>query len=181
MGIVHVSLSLEYNSWILSSENRSWNSPNVSCSLNTCPPSTAYMLGKSRHHWCLIGTSHYLNQYWVIFNWTLRNKLQGNFNHNTKLFIHNNAHENVVCEMRSILPKDIWVKGFLLLLSVELTFKVSGLNYLVSAESRRRFSSWKTLKADRSRPNSSLHISIYFDNCDHHVHIDCTGMTNIYV
>ena len=30
--------------------------------------------------------SHYLNQCWVIVNWTLRNKLQWNFNQNAKLF-----------------------------------------------------------------------------------------------
>ena len=35
--------------------------------------------------------SHYLNQCWIIVNWTLRNKLQGNFNQNTKFFIHENA------------------------------------------------------------------------------------------
>ena len=32
--------------------------------------------------------SHYLNQYWNSVNWTLKNKLQRNFNQNTKLFIH---------------------------------------------------------------------------------------------
>ena len=32
--------------------------------------------------------SHHLNQYWLIVNWTLRNKYQWNFNQNTKLFIH---------------------------------------------------------------------------------------------
>ena len=31
--------------------------------------------------------SHYLNQCWIIVNWTLRNKLLWNFNQNTKLFI----------------------------------------------------------------------------------------------
>ena len=47
--------------------------------------------------------SHYLNQGWVIVNWTLRNKLQWNFNKNTKRFIHENASENIVCEMVAIL------------------------------------------------------------------------------
>ena len=32
--------------------------------------------------------SHYLKQCWFIVNWTLRNKLQGNSNQNTKIFIH---------------------------------------------------------------------------------------------
>ena len=31
---------------------------------------------------------HNLNKYWLIVNWTLRNKLQWKFNQNTKLFIH---------------------------------------------------------------------------------------------
>ena len=43
--------------------------------------------------------SHYLNQCWVIVNWTLRNKLGWNFNHNYNIFIQENAFENFVCEM----------------------------------------------------------------------------------
>ena len=42
--------------------------------------------------------SHYLNQCWVIVNWTLMNKLQLNFHPNTNLFIHENASENIVCQ-----------------------------------------------------------------------------------
>ena len=49
--------------------------------------------------------SHYLNQCWNIINWTLRNKLQWNFNRNSNIFIHENALENVVCEMASILSR----------------------------------------------------------------------------
>ena len=49
--------------------------------------------------------SHYLNQCWVIANWTLSNKLQWNFNHNSKLFIHENASKNIVCEMVAILSR----------------------------------------------------------------------------
>ena len=55
--------------------------------------------------------SHCLNQCCFIFNGTLRNKLQWNFNQNTKLFIHENASENIVCEMASILSKERWVNG----------------------------------------------------------------------
>ena len=47
--------------------------------------------------------SHYVNHRWVIVNWTLRNKLQWKFNENIKLFIHENASENIVCEMAAIL------------------------------------------------------------------------------
>ena len=41
------------------------------------------------HHWFRNGLlpSHYLNQCWVIVNWTIRNKLQRNFNQNEKLFM----------------------------------------------------------------------------------------------
>ena len=38
------------------------------------------------------------------------NKFQWNFNQNTKLFIHENASENVVCEMAAILSRGRWVK-----------------------------------------------------------------------
>ena len=46
--------------------------------------------------------SHYLEQCWDIVNWTLRNKLQWNFNRNSDIFIEENALANVVCEMASI-------------------------------------------------------------------------------
>ena len=54
--------------------------------------------------------SPYLNQCWNIVNWTLRNKLQWNSNQNTKLFVHENACENVVWEMAAILSWGRWVK-----------------------------------------------------------------------
>ena len=71
---------------------------------NSSPPSAAYT-----HQWikatlvqimvvAYLAPSHYLNQCWVIVNWTLRNKLQWNFNQNTKFFIHENLSENVVCQ-----------------------------------------------------------------------------------
>ena len=53
--------------------------------------------------------NHYLNQCLIIVKWTLRNKLRWNFNQNTKLFIHENASENIVCEMVAILSTEIWV------------------------------------------------------------------------
>ena len=49
--------------------------------------------------------SHYLNQWWVIVNWTPVNKLQWNSNQNTKFFINENRFENVVCEMVAILSR----------------------------------------------------------------------------
>ena len=53
--------------------------------------------------------SQYLYQCWVIVNWTLRNKLQWNFNQNTKHFVHENASKNIVCEMAAILYRGRWV------------------------------------------------------------------------
>ena len=60
--------------------------------------------------------SHYLNQCWDIVNWTPGNKLQWNFNHNSNIFIQENAFENVVCEMASILSRpqcvnSLWTGG----------------------------------------------------------------------
>ena len=49
--------------------------------------------------------SHYLNQCWVIINWTLRNKLQRNCNQSAKFPNRENASENVLCAMASILSR----------------------------------------------------------------------------
>ena len=46
----------------------------------------------------------------VIVNGTSRNKLQSNFNQNTKLFIDENASENIFCEMAAILSRGRWVQ-----------------------------------------------------------------------
>ena len=45
-------------------------------------------------------SSHYLKQCWLIVNWTFRNKRQWNFSQNRKLFVHENASENIVGEMQ---------------------------------------------------------------------------------
>ena len=55
--------------------------------------------------------NHYLNQFWVIVNRILWNKLQRNLNRNTKLFIHENAFESVVCKMAAILSRGRWVNN----------------------------------------------------------------------
>ena len=52
--------------------------------------------------WRLFGTN-VLNQCWVIANWNFRNKFMWYFNQNTKLFIHKNATENILCETAAIL------------------------------------------------------------------------------
>ena len=51
-----------------------------------------------------------MNQCSLIVNWSLRNKLRWNFNQNTKLFVHKNASEKIVCEMVAILFRRRWVK-----------------------------------------------------------------------
>ena len=56
---------------------------------------------------------HYLNQCWNIVHWTLRNKLQWNFNRNSNRFIQENAFESVVCEMRAILSWPQYVNEYL--------------------------------------------------------------------
>ena len=60
--------------------------------------------------------SHYMNQCWIIVNWTCRNNLQWNSNGNTKLFIDENAFESVVCEMAACMSRGRWVKKTLRLL-----------------------------------------------------------------
>ena len=52
----------------------------------------------------------YLNQCWIIVNWTLRNKLQWNLNRNSNIFIQENAFESVVCETAAILSRPQCVK-----------------------------------------------------------------------
>ena len=59
-----------------------------------------------------LAPNHYLNQWWNIVNWTLRNKLQWNFNRNSNIFIEENTFENVVCEMSAILPWPQCVKWY---------------------------------------------------------------------
>ena len=90
--------------------------PVMSWLLNSLRPSDAYMRRWSNHHWFrqwLVAWSapnHYLNQCWDIVNWTLRNKLQWNFNQNTNIFIQKNAFENIVCETVAILFRPQCVK-----------------------------------------------------------------------
>ena len=66
-------------------------------------------LGQFWFRRCLVASSvssHNLNKCCLR---TLRNKLQWNWNYNTKLFINENACENVVCEMVAILSREKWV------------------------------------------------------------------------
>ena len=45
-----------------------------------------------------------------MFIYVLRDKLQWNFNQNRKPFIHENASENIVCEMAANLSRGRWIK-----------------------------------------------------------------------
>ena len=83
----------------------------LSIPLNKIPLGAAYML-----QWiesalaqimacCYSAPSQYVNQWWVIVNWTIRKKLQWNFNQNRKLFIHEKWVETIRCDMH-------WVLGF---------------------------------------------------------------------
>ena len=47
--------------------------------------------------------SCYLNQCWNIVHWTLRNKLHGNRNRNSYIFIQEYAFKNVCCKIAAIL------------------------------------------------------------------------------
>ena len=92
------------------SANGSFNSPTLP---PPPPPSAAYII-----HW--IGSAlvqimacrlfqcqaiiYHLNECWVIVNWALGNKFQWKFNQYTKLFIHDNASENIVCKWRPLCP-----------------------------------------------------------------------------
>ena len=68
-------------------------------------------ISESGQHWLVVysAPSQYLNQCWVIVNWTLGNKLQWDCNQNTKIFIHKNASEYIVCEIAIILSRRKWV------------------------------------------------------------------------
>ena len=55
--------------------------------------------------------SHYLNQYGLFVNFTLKNKIQWNSNKNTNTFANRNAFENVVWKMAAILSIGRWVKS----------------------------------------------------------------------
>ena len=114
---------------------------NIPLHINSLRPSDAYMRQWTNHHWfrywlvAWTAPSHYLKQCWIIVNWSLRNKLQWNFNRNSNIFIQENALEHVVCEMASILSRPQCVNGlivsalccswFVLLILTELFCSVS--------------------------------------------------------
>ena len=58
-----------------------------------------------------VSPSHYLNQWWIMVNWTPMNKTSVNWNldQNIKLFVHEKALKDVVCKMVAILSRRRWV------------------------------------------------------------------------
>ena len=82
------------------------------------PLVTHIWVSESGQHWfrqwlvAYSAPSHYLNQCWFIVNWTFTNKLYWCFNQNTKLYIHKNASQNIVCEKAAILSRGKWVNSF---------------------------------------------------------------------
>ena len=70
-----------------------WNLPGTN-EFTHFPLEPHICASESGQHWfrqwlvAYSAPSHYLKQCWVIVNWTLRNKLQWNFNQNIKRFIH---------------------------------------------------------------------------------------------
>ena len=86
--------------------------------ISTPHPSVPHIcVGELGQHWfsywfvAYSAPSHYLNQCSLIVNCTTRNKLQWNSKQNSKLFIEENAFENVVCEMAAILSVGRWVNS----------------------------------------------------------------------
>ena len=84
--------------------------------INSLRPSGAYMHQEINHHWfrqwlvAWLAPSHFLNQCWNIVNWTIRNKLQWNFNRSSNICVQENVFESAVWEMVSILSQPQCVK-----------------------------------------------------------------------
>ena len=84
-------------------------------SFNSSPPSSAYMRQETGSALVqvmacrLTAPSHYLSQYWLVVNWTLRNKLHWYFNRQSIICIEENAFENVVCDFPAKLSRGRWV------------------------------------------------------------------------
>ena len=72
--------------------------------------------------------SQYLNQYWNIVNWTLRNIFQWHLNWNSNIFF----KKHVVCEMVSILSRPQCVKQHLLVHHMMQSSYQTVAKYLIS-------------------------------------------------
>ena len=61
--------------------------------------------------WRLPTPRQYLNQCWIIVNWTHRNKHQWNLNQNFSIFIKEIVFENIIWKMAAILSRPACDKG----------------------------------------------------------------------
>ena len=77
-----------------------------------------------------------------FFNWTLRNKLQWNFNRTSNIFIEENTFENVVCEMSSILSRPQCVKERLQISSHDISLKITNLKLQLHLPGTRDIFAW---------------------------------------
>ena len=66
--------------------------------------------------------SHYLSQWWIIINCTLRNKFQWNFDQNTMIFIQENAFENILYKMAAILSRPQCVNQTIPIMATHLSW-----------------------------------------------------------
>ena len=84
--------------------------------INSFPPCAAYM-----RQWmgsvlvqimacCLFSAKPLSKPMLGYYQLNFRNKLEWNLSQDRKLFIHENASENIVCEMAAILSRRRWVK-----------------------------------------------------------------------
>ena len=87
-----------------------WMFHSIYYSLTHCPLVPHICVSEWGQHWfrwfvAYSTPSLYLNQCWIIVNWTFGNKIHWNSNQNTKLFIHEDASEYIICEMATILSR----------------------------------------------------------------------------
>ena len=97
--------------------------------LNPFRPSNAYMRQKTNHHWfrhwlvAWTAPSHFLNQFWNIVNWNLRNKLQWNLNRTSYIFIQENAFKKCMSS-RIWRPFCLGINVFLVLSMQQLIIRI---------------------------------------------------------
>ena len=108
----------------------------------------------------------YLNQYWNIVNFNIKNKLQWNLQQNSYIFIKENAFENVVCRMVVILFRSQCIIPFD---PDNGIFMSVGVCWFLIQQSQQQpwyclCRDWCTVKMDfkfRSRPISTNHTNCY--------------------
>ena len=130
-------------------------------------------------------SSHYLNQFCVIVNWTLENQFQWNFIQNAKLFIYKYASENIVCEMAAILSRGRWDNAYMhwwigsLLVRCQATSWANADSFSTGTLSTNFIETW-TRKQTLSF--QEIHIwKCHQQNVDHFVQWSCKIWTKIWI